>query len=79
VVNTPSGNVNPHHPMLKGNLLLVILAAAKNSQTRANPHIIVATSHPSTYSISAELVVEDCKVPVLAKMRRATEPRFMMA
>lgn len=68
VVNTPSGKVNPHHPMLNGNLLLVILAAAKNSHTSPNPHMIVATNHPSTYRISAELVEEACNVPVFSNV-----------
>jgi hypothetical protein len=47
VVKTPSGNVNPHHPMLKGNLIK-ILANAKNSQTSPNPHMINAISSPTT-------------------------------
>ena len=79
VVNTPRGNVNPHHPMLNGNRLRLILAAAKNSHTSPNPHIMVAANHPTTYNISPGLDVPDCSVPVIGKSVEATFPNCMMA
>ena len=57
-VNTPNGNVNPHHPMLNGNRQREMLMMARNSHTSANPHMIVATSQPSTYKISPGLLVD---------------------
>jgi len=80
VVNTPSGNVKPHHPILNGNLLLVMLAAAKKSHTSPNPHIIVATAQPRTYNISPELAEEGrARVSVLGNKDIATFPSCMIA
>ena len=47
VAQTPSGNVNPHQPMLKGKPLAVrMLMRAKDSQPRAAPDISSAVSRP---------------------------------
>ena len=81
VVNTPRGNVNPHQPMLNGNLDLVILAAAKKSHTSPKPHITVAVTQPNTKRISPELTAEDerGRVPVLGKSDMATDPSCIIA
>ena len=55
MVSTPSGKVNPHQSILKGNLLRLMLASAKKSQTIAKPHKTRATNHPTTYKISPAL------------------------
>lgn len=44
--NTPSGKVNPHHPILNGNLLWLMLATANNSHKIPYAHITNATIHP---------------------------------
>lgn len=50
--NTPSGKVKPHQPILNGNLLRLMLASAKKSQTIAKPHMMSAINQPTTYKIS---------------------------
>ena len=78
-VKTPMGNVKPHHPMLKGNLLRLILASAKKNQTRAKPHIISAIRNPTTYRMSPALVVLSLRVLVTGKIFIATTPSSMIA
>ncbi len=76
VVKTPSGKVNPHHPILNGNLLRLMLAKAKNSHTRPNPHIITAVRKPITYRISPACVVVSLSVWVRGNTFIATIPNF---
>ena len=68
--------------MLKGNLLRVILASAKNNQTIANPHIINATSQPTIYNTSVGLVasvIVPLNVPVFGKTSMVTFPSCITA
>lgn len=47
VAHTPSGNVNPHQPMLKGNERVVLkLMSAKQTQASANPHMTMPKKTP---------------------------------
>jgi hypothetical protein len=69
IANTPIGNVNPHHPILNGNLLLDIDATARNNHTSPKPHSTRATMQPSTYKISPAMGL---KLLVSTKAFRAT-------
>ena len=83
VANTPNGNVNPHHPILNGNLLLVILAAAKNNHTSPNPHITVAVNQPMIYrnwpAFTDPSFGESGSVCVIGKISIATFPSCIIA
>ena len=43
IAKTPMGKVKPHQPMLKGNFEREMEATAKNSHTKPNPHMMIAT------------------------------------
>ena len=77
-VNTLSGRVQPHQPTLKGNLLRLMLASAKKSQTMAKPHIISARRNPTTYKICPALPPAISRVPVFGKIFTAAFPSCMM-
>jgi hypothetical protein len=48
VANPPRGKVNPHHPILNGNVLLqAIDAIAKKSQTSPKDHKMRAMRNPT--------------------------------
>lgn len=78
-VKTPSGNVKPHQPILNGNLERLILAKAKKSHTRPNPHMIRAISQPTTYRISPDPLEYWFRVPVLTNVAAATFPSRIIA
>lgn len=47
VAHTPSGKVNPHQPMLKGNDRVVLkMMRAKHTQARAKPHMTMPKKMP---------------------------------
>ena len=76
-VNTPSGKVNPHQPILNGNFDRVIEANAKKSQTSANPHMISPTTKPKVYRKGPAEVCAG-KLDVSGKTLIASFPSCMM-
>lgn len=71
---TPSGNVNPHQPMLKGKgELAYIVARAKTSQMIPNAHMSRDTKIPQTYAISP---ATGGRVLKFVKSSRVTFPRY---
>lgn len=68
VANTPSGNVNPHQPILKGNVrVCTIEPSARNSHSSPNPHSTSALMKPSAQSTSPVIAGRefDDEVPVV--------------
>lgn len=56
VANTPRGKVNPHHPILNGNLrVYTIEVSAKKSQLSPNPQSINAIRNPRAEKMSPAL------------------------
>lgn len=74
----PSGKVNAHHPILKGNLLVKRWITAIASHTIAKPHISKAIMNPAVYRMVPELVFAWSRVFVSGKIFLATAPSFWM-
>lgn len=71
---TPSGKVNPHHPILKGKFFaLAIDATAKNSQASPKLQRIRDTMNPKAYKTGP---VMGWRIPVWGKTRDDISPSF---